>query len=660
MSLSYQPLRPTAVLDPRLQLENERYYAVLEGGQTVTGKQWTTQSISNSSLQWSAPPPSGSIAMDRKIQLYVPVRLTFTGIATAAGQTLLNSGFDAPRSWPLAGSIETIAATINNQPVSINLADVIHPMADWFNSEEALRAQDWSTTPVFPDQSQSYASLAGTTLNPLGDIGNAITNHEQPRGAFSSFVVVDNPISAAPGQSLTAVVDLAMCEYLILTPFAWSKGCSSSGLINVTSLDINVAMIGQNAANRMWSHCPPSAGPFPPANNQVAITGSNFAFGGTLNGPTSFGATTGNVPLLFATYITPKDTMTISPNIPISYPYSEVVRFFTSQAQIPAFGAAGSSNVVIQSNNIQISSWPSRMYIFARQQNQDLYSSPSNTDTYLQINAASLTVANKNGLLASMNAFQLYQMAVKNGYQGSWNQWNGVTAAPAGFGGALGPVSPAKQNVIGLSGGIMCVEFATDIGMDSLQAPGKLEQTQLSVALTVSNLNPSAITPVLVIIIVNEGTYTVQRLGASTTNIGVLTSQNILDAKQMPGISLKDVESNTGGDFFSGLKSIGDFLKKHKVLSRWVAPALGVASMIPSPLSGPLKAASAIGGPLAAYMGYGDGAGGRYRRKAGGRMRRGRIGYGGGDGGEGEGEGEGEGYGGEEITNEELSRHIEY
>ena len=600
------------------------------------------------------------------MQLYIPVRITATALSTAAGQQILNSGFDAPRSWPISSAIETISATINNQAVSINLADVAHPLLDWYNSEEPLRAQDWSTTPVFPDQSQSYAQLTGTMMNPLADIGNAIPNHEMPRGSFTGFSVVQNQISTAAGQVLTAIWDCAFAEFLLLQPFAFGKGCSTSGLINVTTLDINISMVG-NAANRFWSHCPPAAGPFPPANNQLALQSTSFVFGGTPNGPDSFSSGSGSQPYLLVTYITPKDTMMISPNIPITYEYSEVVRHFTQQqAYADGFGGPAqlSKNVVMSSNNIQLSQWPQRLYIMVREQNQDLYSSMSKTDTYSQINSVSLTVGNKNGLLASMNPVQLFQMSCKNGYQGSWTQWNGTTSAPGvALGGANFPATnPPKQpqTLIGLSGSILCCEFATDIGLDSLQAPGKLEQTQLQVQLTVTNINPAAITPVLLIILVNSGTFTVQRLGSSTINTGVLSSQNILDAKQMPGISLKDVESNTGGDLFSGLKDIGKWIKSNKILSTIVGPGLGLLGMIPGPQSLPLKALSALGTPAAAAFGYGGRRAPAAKPAPRRRMRQGRIGYGAGeDDGYGDDD-DGYGRGGEEITNEQLSEHIDY
>lgn len=60
MSLSYQPLNPVLVRDPITQVDAQRDYAILKGGNQVTWKRYTSTAISNTSINWSCPPPSGS------------------------------------------------------------------------------------------------------------------------------------------------------------------------------------------------------------------------------------------------------------------------------------------------------------------------------------------------------------------------------------------------------------------------------------------------------------------------------------------------------------------------------------------------------------------------------------------------------------------------
>ena len=66
MSLNFpQSLSCVSICDPRLELSNQRDYAVIKSPQAILYKQYTTTSISNSSLQFSAIPPSGSCVIDR-------------------------------------------------------------------------------------------------------------------------------------------------------------------------------------------------------------------------------------------------------------------------------------------------------------------------------------------------------------------------------------------------------------------------------------------------------------------------------------------------------------------------------------------------------------------------------------------------------------------
>ncbi len=59
MSLALKKLECVNVKDPRVCVTNRTPYAVLEGGSQISQKVFTTTSVSQSSLQFSCPPPSG-------------------------------------------------------------------------------------------------------------------------------------------------------------------------------------------------------------------------------------------------------------------------------------------------------------------------------------------------------------------------------------------------------------------------------------------------------------------------------------------------------------------------------------------------------------------------------------------------------------------------
>lgn len=639
MSLSFQALQPICVRDPRTIVPDTKLYAVLKSGSQMTNKQYSTTSISTSSLQFSCPPPSGGIFIDRNVRLYVPVRLTFTG-TPAVGQTLLRSGFDAPRAFGLSSSIETLLATINNRAVSINLADVIQPLM-WFNTGDELKNADYSTTPCYQDQSQSYDDLVGSNRNPLADYSVSVDNTPTPRGAFP-FVIVQNPVGA--GGVVTAIVDVAFNESLYLSPFWWGKGISTEAFFNVTTMDFNVTFL-QQAANRFWSHATALGG--------VPFATATYTFGGLAGGPTSFGLG-GNSPFVFFTYITPQESQVLGPNMALTYPYFDVQRYATTQSPVNA----GASATMI-SNNIQLNSVPRRMYIFVRKQNQDLYSTATSTDTFFSIENLSIQFMNKNGLLASANKQQLYEMSVKNHCTMSWTQWSGQTTPIGNFG-----VAPFPR--LGTVGSVVCVEFATDIGLDALDAPGKLVQAMLQVQVIATNVSSAMITPELYIITVLEGTFTIAGLGRSETNIGVITSKDILDCQAGPMVNYKDIQDVNGGDFFStikeGLSSLGERIKQGFSKGKTLSTITGVASdLLPPPFGTIAKVAT----PILKTFGLGEGEG---EGEGEGVRRRGR-GEGEGEGVRRRGRGDGEGVrrrgrgvvaGGEVLTREELAEKILY
>lgn len=573
MSLSYQRLDPVEVRDPRTILENKRDYAILRAGSQTTCKIFTTTSISQSSIQFSCPPPSGGIIVDRKMYLTVPIRLTFTGTAPV-GQVLLNPAQDAPRAFPLSSAIDTLQVSINNQAVSIQMADIIQALMH-FNTDAKLQELDYSMTPTYLDQSQAYSQLFGSTRSPLANYADGIDKAPMQRGAFP-FTIVSN-------TNTSAIVDMVITEPLFLSPFYWGKH-DASGFYNVNTMDFNITFLNQ-AGNRMWSHDAVSSG-VATTINSISATFAGFP-GPAFSYPTV-------QPLMLFTYITPNETQILPYNMPITYPYFDVQRFPTDGNAVTA-----GSVTTLSSNNIQLNSIPRRMYIYIRERNQDLYSTPNNPDTYFSIENISIQFQNKNGLLASASKQQLYEMSVKNHCNMSWTQWSGGPVVNSAL--PFGTVG----NHYGTIGSILCIEFASDIGLDSIEAPGKLGQYMLQVQIpAATNISNRTITPTLYIVVVSEGSFTIEGLGKASTNIGVISSKDILDAKQSPFVNYRDVQEVNGGNFLSGLKDFGrkllPILKKGNEFLRDTRAISKGLSTIPHPYA-------QIGSQAARAIGYGEG-----------------------------------------------------
>ena len=160
-------------------------------------------------------------------------------------------------------------------------------------------------------------------------------------------------------------------------------------------------------------------------------------------------------PYLLFQYITPQlSDKGANLSRVFNYDYFNLDRFPTDVPTI----AGNAPAMQVSSNNIQLNSIPSRLYIFARNNNSVLYADPFHSDTFLSIENISIQFGNRSGCLASASKRQLYDLSVKNGVNLSWLQWAGekvnapaLAAASGGFG------SPAKQ--YSATGSILCLDM---------------------------------------------------------------------------------------------------------------------------------------------------------------------------------------------------------
>jgi hypothetical protein len=512
MSLSVVPIETVAVNVPVLDINEPREYVIMKGGNYVQYKQYTSTSYSANSFQFSCPPPSEKILVNRKVYLQAPVTLNFTGSVSGATETLLNSGFDAPRAFPLSTNLNTVSVTINNATVNINMGDVIQALLR-YNNPECLKEYDYSITPTEMDESQEYNELANTIRNVLSDYGNSNYGNTH-RGAFP-FTIISN-------TDTTASVSFVATEPIFLSPFYYGKG-DHSGFYGVRTMDFNFTW--NSDLSRLWSHNPT------PTGGTSTITGVTVNFG---------------QPKLLFEYTTPPITM--ERPLSIAYPYYVVNRFPTGPTNIPASTTA--SNIV--SNNIQLNSIPRRMYIYLREQNSDL--TINKTDSFASIENISLQFENFSGLLASASKQDLYNIARNNGLNLSWTEWSGGPTF-------VGDLSTA----VGTVGSVLCLEPGKDFGLPDNLAPGVIGNFMMQISVIARNPNPSrAINYMLYITTVDEGTATIMDGSCILQGAGVISGMDVLNAKKQTGISYHDAHDAQGaGRFFSNIKHGVHKLKHH-------------------------------------------------------------------------------------------------
>ena len=628
MSLALKKLECVNVKDPRVCVTGKTAYAVLEGASQVSQKVYTTTSVSQSSLQFSCPPPSGNNFIDRRVYVNAPVRLTFTAVSTANGQRIINLNEDAPRQFGFLSAVDVVNCSINNFSVSNNIADYLHALLK-YNNDDEIKGRLYSTSPSYADQSALYSSLFGATRNPLGLYCEGTDNSNNPRGAFTNYNIAQNDVSTAAGQTLTALVDIVFFEqFMLLSPLYWGKE-ETHPLVHVNTIDFNITMLNQ-AANRMWSRMdnfnPSIVNPLPLSNLSYTFAtlipsgAPAFSFGGSASSPS-----------IQFTYFTPKETQIVPRDMISCYSYTDILRFPTDFTYSYASGAINR----VSSNNIQLSSIPRRIYVYARRRNASLFASPTLTDSFLGIESISCQYFNRTGLLSSASKQQLYEISVRNHCNLTWDQWSGQTT--------YAPNLTKYQTI----GSVLCIDPACDFGLDSLAAPGKIDHTTLQMDVTLSSnlggLSPQPLDYSLYIVVCNEGVFNVgPGVGQASGQIGVLSSQDILEARSRPGITYSMVQDVNGGNFFTGIKDF--FMEKVLPVIKESKIASNLANLIP--FAGPAISESlrnlgyGEGGVLVNEgcgdsEGYGDGvhagvyagttAGGRMMKRKGHRAMRKRV-----------------------------------
>ena len=507
MSLSLNPIQPVKVLDPELDFDNENYYAVLKGSKWTSWKPIVSTSYSNTSATFSAPPPDPNTCVSRKVKLVQPVTFDFVGNAPL-GQALLQSQYDAPRAYPLSSNMSTIQLDLNNTNFSINMSDTIQALLRYHNPDN-LKDGELSTTPSTLDKSQQYSDLANSIHNPLSSVIDTGLGGLDGRGAFPVSSIVNN-VSLGIGVDTTATIVYNFCEDLHISPLLFGTHCAENGFIGLQTFQLIVNW--NSDLSRMWSH--------------------DNSGGTTL---TSIVVTLGQPTLLFQ-YKTPELLERI-PNFR-TYPYYEIQRYPTDAGSPILSG----DSMILPSSNIQLNSIPRIMYILARKSNSSL--TFLDTDTFFSIERISVNWANQSGLLSSATKRDLFEMSKRNGCNLNWRDWSGESS-PYYSGSTVSEIHGV--------GSVLAVEFGTDIGLGSDQAPGINGIYQLQMEVTVKNQSSSAITPTLYVIIVNEGVFTIQN-NSAYSQIGVISKMDVLNAMEVKGVTYGNLKYMAGAGLFKNFK----------------------------------------------------------------------------------------------------------
>jgi len=562
MSLALERVNPITVHDPRV-IQSDRTFPVLKGGEQVLYKVYTTSSVSSSSITFHCPPPSSNLYVDRRIHLRLPVRLTIAATTTNLmidSKYLISNGNVALRSFPLQKAMETVQMTINNQSMSVNIGDILSAL-EHFNVSMKLRAIDYSKCASYPaSYCQEFSALHGQARSPLLP-NNTVADLNVPRGGPFT-VVTGGGTQTASNDSPVTVIDFVSCEPLFLSPLYWGESTSNnSAFYGVKTMDFTFNFVS-NAGNRMLAINPALLY----TNGDVTATradpiSTSVSFGPFAGVSPAFTYSAESTAALLFQYITPQlvDRGNAMQQV-LNYPYSNIERYPTDYGA-PAVAASGlpGAAVTMNSTNVQLSSIPTKIYVFARANNTQMQLNPYTPDSFMRLESFNMQWGNRSGLLSSASRQQLYDISVRAGCTLSYNDWAGIGQLN---GSTVGTYTQATatglitQQYFG-SGTVLAID-PIDLGLDSVDAPGKLDQITLQINGTWSNIGTTAMNGcTLYVVAVSAGVFTLFN-GQASSLIGILNSNDILNSHAQSGAQMLDYFATKqiyGGGFLSDLAS---------------------------------------------------------------------------------------------------------
>lgn len=560
-------------------------------------------------------------------------------------------------SYPLHQCVGTMTSTVNDTSVVMNTDTVLR---------EVLRLADYKrsrlmkTAPAQLDRYALYKDANGAVNNPISLYANAYDPDNVPNGAWYDIIYTDstgvalstagtaaaptvfatssgqgsqlaiggvpirtpnnfNPAAPALAGSAYAVamvndpalgqvaggggsqafyrlyVKWTSTEKLVLSPFVFADQYEwSTGLFGCNNIQFVFNISSQTAARTIRSNS---------ANAQRVI--GNVQFGQISSTGQAFEGSRISVQFL---------TPSLDLDLPAKsvVPYAEYPRYiFNEVPSIPAKSTA----TAIQSQTITLPQIPDALIIYCKPKLDSLLPFSPGTngitsvtqagDFYFPITRVNITFDNFSGLLSAHTTQQLYQMAVHNGLEMDFGEWQSRTRRVVDpTAGAPGVGSPGSQGEGPLVGGFLVLRMGQDIPLQSGQAPGLVGNFSLQYQVDIYNPLDVAHSPSLFLIAVNTGFFETLA-GSSRVVKGLLSEADIISAPPVEAVSSDGLSRVVGSGFFD---KVGSFLTKHGPALAAAAKPLASAALSAMPDEG--MAGAVKRGARAVGMGYGGPAGG--------------------------------------------------
>lgn len=481
--------------------QNSRY-VFEQGPQDLTYQQIVSNSFSNDGFTCTFNPPSQRTCIDRNMLLRCSFNLKFTRPGGGGSSPLLELGSnDAFRSFAMSKCIRTVQLEIDDGSTTLQTRDMVYGFERFLNND--VLKNELGDCLSYPDQYQSYVQYQqyGSSRNALGNFGETGTGNADLRGGYTRFTVLSN-------NNNDAEVDVEFTEPLWVSPTMFKSGCAKGlTLVNQLNVIVSFAELSKN----LFSH---------------ATTKGAFTGGQDIGVPiVSVGSTTYKNPALLILQSNIQQTQQLPSTILYDYNDFQV----NSQNQTQTI-TAGASNGIAVSQTIQLSSTPKYLMCYLRKSRAT--STISDPDVFASIDSVSLQFNSRNGLFANASKEQLYNIAVKNGYQGSYSAWSKY------------------------SGSVLMFQYGSDIPLGPDDAPGKTGQNQIQLTINYSNPNEfDNINYDLYIINIKAGVI-VKQPGSTTVLSSLLSADDILNAPMIPeSMDVIRDDFMRGGSILDSIKS---------------------------------------------------------------------------------------------------------
>jgi hypothetical protein len=523
--------------EPRLDIRADREFVAMMGPSNISTRRYQADTLSTSQVVWSQTTPSVRIGVDRTIEVDITFRMTFapTNPASVVANNLYIVTDFGPRAYPLHSICEVMSLRLNDQQFTWEPSEILHGLMTYGNDWKD-RQYNMGATAHLPDLVWRYDNVAGSTRTP-----------------FTSYLQSGPEDSRNLGFWCTRVsdteIDIRCVEQIMLSPLTWADEVQC--LFGIQNIDF--AMTFKPPLTRLFS-----------GDQYGTVLQPAPAVGENAN-PT---VTVQNASLHIS-YLQPQASQIIPARL--NYPYYQLRKF---SQNIPTAVNAQALIPRTVYNNITLHEIPKRMLLFASPllpttASANRTDAPRTNDSFHQadffaaIDSLTINFDTQDGRLSTLDSYDLWKIACKNGYKRSWLSWSQYM------------------------GSVLALEFGTDLNLNPLLAPGVRGNYQLSLEVQYRDIRSSAALGSALtdqteaknykayLVMVPTGIMTIENQ-LITVSIGSITEQQVYDAPWAEAGLRHEVRNMYGAGSFKNIwKAIKKVGTKAAPVAQGVAEVLG-------------------------------------------------------------------------------------